>query len=263
MSSGPKTVTSTTNSEPPAYLQAPLRTAANAVTADYQRQVGGALQGTPYSGGTGYYGNPNIRRGGRTAFEGDFMPGIGPRDGEFQPQVNGPTPVGPGAGNNLISNSQSLVDQTISGDFLNNNPFLGGDPNNPFLGGGATNPYLDATFNRAADLTKGRLDSEFAGAGRNLGASYPARSDELQTLAANIYRPAYESDQNRRLSAYEGQQGRALNAYEGERGRQFGAVSQAESLDPLNQFINRIAGIIPQAGGVTTSQQPYFKQGLF
>jgi hypothetical protein len=95
---------------------------------------------------------------------------------------------------------------------------------------GDLNPYtsLDMQFNRAADLTRNRLSSEFAGMGRNLDAAAPARSDELQTLAANIYNP-----QN--LLAF----------------------------DPTNMLINRLAGIIPGAGGSTQSTQPVFRTGLF
>ena len=134
MSSGPKNVTSTTNTEPPAYLAGPLQTATNAAV----------------------------------------------------------------------------------------NQFNGG--------GGQINPYtsLDAQFNRAADLTRGRLDTEFAGGGRNLGAAMPARSDELQTLASNIYSP-----------------------------------QNLLQFDPTNMLINRLAGIIPGAGGSTQSTQPFFKSGLF
>src|SRR5210317_1176421 len=57
--------------------------------------------------------------------------------------------------------------------------------------GEGINPFnnLDMAYDRAADLTRTRLDTEFAGSGRNLGAAYPARSDELQTLASNIYSP--------------------------------------------------------------------------
>lgn len=97
-------------------------------------------------------------------------------------------------------------------------------------GGGEINPYtsLDMQFNRAADLTRGRLDSEFAGAGRNLGAAMPARSDELQTLASNIYSP-----------------------------------QNLLQFDPVNMLINRLSGIIPGAGGATQSTQPVFKTGLF
>ena len=92
------------------------------------------------------------------------------------------------------------------------------------------NPYtsLDMQFNRAADLTQNRLSSEFAGAGRNLGAAAPARSDELQTLASSIYSP-----------------------------------SNLLQFDPTNMLINRLAGIIPGAGGSTQSTQPVFKTGIF
>ena len=133
MSRGPKNVTSTTNTEPPAYLAGPLQTAANAAVGD-------------------------------------------------------------------------------------------------FNSGGSINPYtsLDMQFNRAADLTRTRLSSEFAGMGRNLDAAAPARSDELQTLASSIYSP-----QN--LLAF----------------------------DPTNMLINRLAGIIPGAGGSTQSTQPVFRTGLF
>lgn len=132
MSSGPKNVTSTTNSEPPKFLQGPLATAANAAVRDFQ--------------------------------------------------------------------------------------------------GGGINPFtsLDQQFDRASDLTQNRLSSEFSGAGRNLGASFPARSDELQTLAGSIYSP-----------------------------------SNLLQFDPTNMLINRLAGIIPGAGGSTQSTQPVFKTGIF
>lgn len=99
-----------------------------------------------------------------------------------------------------------------------------------FRSGGGVNPFtsLDTQFGRAADLTRTRLDSEFSGAGRNLGAAYPARSDELQTLASNIYNP-----------------------------------SNLLQFDPTNLLINRIAGLVPGAGGSTQSVQPVFRTGLF
>lgn len=99
-----------------------------------------------------------------------------------------------------------------------------------YASGNNINPYtsLDMQFNRAADVTRTRLDSEFAGSGRNLGASQPARSDELQGLAARIYDP-----------------------------------QNIARFDPLNQYIDRIAALTPGAGGTQTSIQPYFKSGLF
>jgi hypothetical protein len=125
----------------------------------------------------------------------------------------------------LISGGQDLIGQMLRGDFLSPE----------------SNPFLQDTFNRAADLTRTRLSSEFAGAGRDLGASFPARSEELQTLASNIF------GQN----------------FQAERDRQINALTSAIDFDPLNQLINRLGGIIPGAGGVTTSTQPVFRTGLF
>ena len=128
-------------------------------------------------------------------------------------------------GNALIGQAQGLTGQTINGDFLSPD----------------SNPFLEGTFNRAADLTRGRLATEFAGNGRDLEASAPARSDELQTLSSNIFGGNYQA----------------------ERGRQQAAVGQASNLDPLNRFLNQLGVVIPGAGGTTTSQQPVFKTGLF
>jgi hypothetical protein len=142
--------------------------------------------------------------------------------GRYWSDMSGETGLRP---NELNTNASHLVNNTLQGDYLNPD----------------SNPYLQGTFNRAADLTRGRLDSEFAGAGRNLGAAQPARSEELQTLASNIYGGNYQA----------------------ERDRQQSALGQAQGFDPLNQYINRIAAIVPGAGGVTTSTQPVFKTGLF
>lgn len=172
MNSGPENVTTTTNSEPPAFLRQGLTNAAQS------------------------------------------------SEGRFLSDISGVTGL---RSNELNTNASHLVNNTINGDFLN------------------SNPYLDQTFNRAADLTRGRLDSEFAGSGRNLGASMPARSEELQTLASNIYGGNYQA----------------------ERDRQTSALGQAQGFDPLNQYINRLAAIIPGAGGVSTSTQPVYRQGLF
>ena len=128
-------------------------------------------------------------------------------------------------GDRLILEGQGLTSDTLQGNFLSPD----------------SNPFLESTFNRAADLTRGRLDSEFSGAGRNLGAAQPARSEELQTLASNIYGGNFQAERDRQLTA----------------------VDQAQGLDPTNMFINRLAGIVPGAGGVTSSTQPVFRQGLF
>lgn len=174
MSSGPKNVTSTTNTEPPAFLRPLMGNVAD--------EIGG-----------------------------QFSQGRSPGSGD------------PGQG--LVSGSQNLINQTLQGDFLSPD----------------SNPFLQQTFNRAADLTRGRLDTEFSGAGRNLGASMPARSEELQTLASNIYGGNYQF----------------------ERGIQANTPGQAQAFDPTNMALDRIASMIPGAGGTTRSTQPVYRTGLF
>lgn len=66
--------------------------------------------------------------------------------------------------------------------------------------GVASNPYLDQTFNHAADQVTNRIQSGFAGSGRNIEAGRPVAADELGSLAAGIYGPAYENERNRMAS---------------------------------------------------------------
>jgi hypothetical protein len=63
--------------------------------------------------------------------------------------------------------------------------------------GGASNPYLDATFNRAADQVQNRIQSGFAGSGRNIEAGRPLAAQEMNDLATGIYGGAYENERNR------------------------------------------------------------------
>ena len=210
MSRGPKNVTSTTETEPPAFLLGPLTTAANAAQSSFLGSQGqpSGFSGTGFPTG-GFGGLNSFTRGGNFGGRLTNLPG-----------VSGPT-----SPNDLIGQSQGLTSRTLAGDFLNPD----------------SNPFLQSTFNRAADLTRTRLSSEFAGAGRDLGAAQPARSDELQTLASNIFGGNFQR----------------------ERDRQVGAIDQSQGLDPLNLLINRLAGIIPGAGGSTQSTQPVFRTGLF
>jgi hypothetical protein len=217
MSSGPKNVTSTTSSEPPAFILPALTNATNAASADFNQQSGRSFSPAPQGFPSGFPSGFNPLDG--SGFP-SFPPGGFPQPGT--PPTGTPTQT---PGSALIGNSQSLLNDTLQGRFLT--------PDN--------NPFLESTFNRAADLTRGRLDSEFSGAGRNLAASQPARSDELQTLASNIFGDNFESERNRQIDA----------------------IGQSQAFDPLNQFINRLAGIIPGAGGVTSSTQPVFRTGLF
>jgi hypothetical protein len=56
----------------------------------------------------------------------------------------------------------------------------------------------------------------------------PARSEQLQTLAGQFFDP-----------------------------------SRIFEFDPTNVLINRLGGLIPNAGGTSSSQQPVFNNGLF
>ena len=127
-------------------------------------------------------------------------------------------------GQQLVGQGQDLLSSTLNGDFLSPD----------------SNPYLQGTFDRAADLTRTRLASEFAGNNRDLAATAPARSEELQTLSSNIFGGNYQA----------------------ERDRQMQGLNQTQQFDPLNMFGNQLAGIIPGAGGTTKMEQPVYKTGL-
>jgi hypothetical protein len=75
---------------------------------------------------------------------------------------------------------------------------LGSTPTSQF--GGASNPYLDAQFNRAADQVQNRIQSGFAGSGRNIEAGRPLAAQEMNDLATGIYGGAYENERNRMAS---------------------------------------------------------------
>lgn len=116
------------------------------------------------------------------------------------------------------------------------NPFA--STANPY--GGASNPHLDATFNRAADQVVNRLNTSFAGSGRNIEAGRPAAADELGSLAAGIYAPAYESERNRQLAFGQQQLGIGASGYENERNR------MAEDLQRQRAMQFGVAGLAPQ-----------------
>lgn len=144
-------------------------------------------------------------------------------------------------GSPLVAGAQDLTQRTIGGDFLSPD----------------SNPFLQQTFDRAADLTRGRLDSEFSGAGRNLGASRPARSEELQTLSSNIFGGNFQRERDRQVNAVNQSLPLAQNDF-----TDIQAMLEAGGFG-TDQFIDRLAAIIPNAGGTTRSTQPVFRTGLF
>jgi hypothetical protein len=124
---------------------------------------------------------------------------------------------------------------------------------NPY--GGATNPYLDATFNKAADSVQNRLETQFAGSGRNVSASMPANADYLNDLATQIYGGAYENERGRQYgydaaqlgigsSGYESERDRMAQDLEQQRARQFGVAGLAPSLANQDYIdLNALGGV--------------------
>lgn len=228
MSSGPKNVTTTQTSAPPSFLLPGFMAASQGALG----QFGGGFN--PNQGVlTQPLTKKELKQQQRLRKQSQklgipFMATFG-NTGQFGSMggsniFNGPgtrVPMGASPADGLLDQASDLTSQTLAGDFLSPD----------------TNPFLADTFNRAADLTQTRLSSEFAGAGRDLNAALPARSQELQTLAAGIFGPNFQAERN----------------------RQMGSIANAQGLDPVNQLINRLAGLTPGAGGVTTSRQPVFQ----
>lgn len=234
---GPDNVTSTQTTEPPSYLQPLLQTAGAAAAGDFTgrgTEVATGLGGVPQKK-LNYFqkkfgddltgANPQQRARMAQKFGIDFQTIGGGGYGPTTAGTDRDYTIPNGGGSGLIGQGQDLVSQTLQGQFLSPN----------------TNPYLDAQFNRGADQITNRLNTSFARSGRDIAAGRPAAADELGTFAANLYG----------------------NAYNFERGMQQNALAGAQQFDPLNLFINRLAGIVPNAGGVTSASQPVFKTGLF
>jgi len=110
----------------------------------------------------------------------------------------------------ITSQARDLAGQTVRGDFL--------DP--------STNPFLQQTFNTGADAIQNRLDSQFSGAGRNIGASIAPAKADLSSFANQLFGGNFQN----------------------ERDRQFNAMSQSSQFDPLNQFIERMGPLANIAG---------------
>lgn len=111
-----------------------------------------------------------------------------------------------------------------------------------FAGGQTINPYLDQVFNAAANATQNRRATEFANAGRlNSDSHQGARSEELQTLAAQIYGGGFESERQRQYGAAEAGVNRALSQAEANLGRDFSATEG--NLDRVLQAAPQLFGI--------------------
>lgn len=145
------------------------------------------------------------------------------------------------AGSPGVRAAQDVNTQTINGGFL------------------GSNPYLDQTFNRAALATQNQLASQFAGSGRNVGASEGLRSQQLNDLATGIYGGAYDAERNRQMQAIGNASGLANQDYT-DLGQLAGVGAQREGLaqdmanqpgQALDQYLGRVTG-----GGGTSQYTP-------
>lgn len=131
-----------------------------------------------------------------------------------------------------------------------------------FLG---SNPQLDSMFNRAALQTQNQLASQFAGSGRNIGASEGLRSQQLNDLSTQFYGGAYNMDRQLQQQAA----GMAIplaNQDYVDLGQLRGAGSDIENLagqyanapgNALDQYLSRVSGNV----GSTVSQPIYQNRG--
>lgn len=127
------------------------------------------------------------------------------------------------------------------------------------LAQGSGNPYENAMFNQAAQATQGQLASQFAGSGRNMDASMPLRSDQLNNLATSIYGGQYQNDVNNAFNATNQQMGignqiqgqsqalinNSKNAYN---------YNQQQPFMNLQSFESALSGLQPGS----QQQSPYF-----
>ncbi len=234
MSTGPDEVTSTTTTEPPQQLQPLFNIATDLIGGQFglpgQSQLGALSgkerrqfaklqrlrdKGKRFKKQSRLEEKLGLTPGGTFSDQPGSLTGLGDLSGIFNNQP----------GSDLLGQAADLTGSTLAGDFLSPD----------------SNPFLMDIFNRGADTITNRLNTSFAGAGRDLGAARPAAKQEFSDLFANLFGGNFQA----------------------ERGRQERALTAAQGLDPINQLINRLAALTPNAGGITTSTQPVFQTGLF
>lgn len=229
---GPENVTQTTSTEPPDYLLPYLRQAAGSASNLFQQ---GPMQFFP--------GNTVV----------PFSPQTNQALNLQQERAIGGSPV--------TSAAQDLTARTLSGDYLN------------------SNPYLDATFDRAAGAVGRQLDTTLARSGRDLDANLGVRSSQLNDLATSIYGGNYQAERDRQTGAVgsaiplaredyfdisqlggvgQAVEGQAQNIISDQMNR-FNFAQEAPYA-ALDRFISQLSGA--PSGQTTTSNQPYFNNPL-
>lgn len=128
-----------------------------------------------------------------------------------------------GAAPSASTSANSQLQNVLSGQYLNP----------------ASNPYLNSTFNTAAQGVQNSLDSQFGAAGRNILASAPVQSDEMNNLANQIYGGAYQTGmQNMMTAASEAPSVASSQYLPGEENLQAGSGLQQQAQNVLNAQSN-------------------------
>jgi hypothetical protein len=176
---------------------------------------------------------PGLKTGVAASLEDFFQ---GPQVGDVTQQGIAALANRGAAGSPVTGAAQDLATQTLRGDFLD-------FQNNP-------------VFDRLAELTRTKLDTEFAGQGRDVGAKAPARADELGNIAARLF----DAERNRQVATSAQSSGLANQDFT-DIGAVLDAGGFADSLQDQNidQLIARITGQAGAAGGTSTGTQPVFK----
>lgn len=184
--------------------------------------------------------------------------GLNQAQGNYQ-NISSPT--------QLVAPFSDQQNQAIQGitDLATNNPTLGsasGYVQSVLSGSPASNPYLDSMFNQGANAVQNRLESEFAGSGRNVIGSLPVQSDELNNLAAQLYGGAYNTGVQQQENALAS----APNVVGSQLGLQsglFGAGQNVQNLAqqyitaPQNFLNNYLSQVTGNLGRTVTTQEPY------
>lgn len=141
-------------------------------------------------------------------------------------------------------------------------------------GGENQNPYLDATFNRGADQVQNRVQSAFAGSGRNVNAGRAPAAMELNDLANQVYGGAYQNERQAQQAMVPFATGLANNDYTDLQALQ-GVGGQYEDLNArqmqdsaarydfaqnapqrnLDSYLGRITGAYPGGSQTTPTYQ--------
>lgn len=149
--------------------------------------------------------------------------------------------------------------QVASFNPIQNNAF--GNINNMdnTLTQGSGNPWENSMFNQAALATQGQLASQFAGSGRNLDASMPLRSDQLNNLATNFYGNNYQNSVNNAMNAGQQQLGIG-NQIQGQGQNEINSSMNAFNFNQNQPYAN-LQRFMQTLGGLNGSSQsqPYFQ----